>query len=137
MTTPSRFDVVSFAAGLLFAIGLAVGGMVDPAKVLGFLDVAGDWDPSLLLVMLGAIAAYAPLRALIVRRSGTRQPPPSPIDRRLLLGAALFGIGWGLVGYCPGPAIVSLASLHETAVTAALAMFAGMMLFSWWTRRDE
>lgn len=137
MSGRGRIDLVAFAAGLLFAIGLALGGMVDPAKVLGFLDVAGEWDPSLLFVMLGAIAAYAPLRALIVRKSGTKQPPPSPIDRRLLLGAALFGIGWGLVGYCPGPAIVSLASLHETAVTAALAMFAGMMLFSWWTRRGE
>lgn len=127
-----RFDLVSFTAGLLFAAGLAVGGMTDPAKVLSFLDIAGDWDPSLAFVMLGAIAAYAPLRAHIAKR--VPMAPPSPIDRRLLIGAALFGIGWGLVGYCPGPAMVALPTLGHGAITVGLSMLAGMLAFSWWSR---
>jgi uncharacterized protein len=133
----ARLDAISFASGLLFAVGLAIAGMLDPAKVLAFLDIAGDWDPSLAFVMAGAIATYAPLRALIVRRRETSEPAPAPIDRSLLLGAAIFGIGWGLVGYCPGPVIVALASLGPAAITAGLGMLAGMIAFAWWTRRSE
>ena len=119
----------SFAAGLLFAIGLGVGGMTQPAKVIGFLDVAGRWDPTLALVMAAALAVYAPLHALIMRRAtplygerfelSTRRD----IDAALLLGAVLFGAGWGLAGFCPGPAVVSLAGGRP----AALVFFTGML----------
>jgi uncharacterized membrane protein YedE/YeeE len=101
---------VPFACGALFALGLALSGMTDPAKVVGFLDVGGAWDPSLALVMLGAIAVYLPVYLVVRRRRPELAPASGAIDARLVGGAALFGIGWGLVGYCPGPAIVSLAS---------------------------
>lgn len=130
-----RVDIVALGAGFLFACGLAIGGMTDPAKVLAFLDVAGDWDPSLAFVMAGAVGTYAPLRAWIVRRRRAFRPRPSRIDRRLVIGAALFGLGWGLVGYCPGPALVAVASLHGAAITCATAMLVGMFAYSRLARR--
>lgn len=125
----------AFASGLLFGIGLVVSQMVNPAKVLGFLDLFGAWDPSLAFVMGGAVAvsalgsrissgqprpAFAPLRAMPARRD---------LDGRLIAGAALFGIGWGLVGLCPGPALVGLSfGLWQLFVFVA-AMIAGMAIF--------
>jgi uncharacterized membrane protein YedE/YeeE len=106
--------IVNAVAGLVFGLGLVISGMADPAKVLNFLDVAGTWDPSLAFVMGGAIAVALPGYWLTFRRSKPlladrfSLPPKSPIDRRLVGGAAIFGIGWGLAGFCPGPAIVSL-----------------------------
>ena len=101
---------VALVVGSLFGIGLLVSGMVDPSKVLGFLDLAGEWDPSLALVMAGAILVGAIAFGLAANRSRTllggvmRLPAATAIDRRLVLGSAVFGVGWGLAGYCPGPA---------------------------------
>jgi uncharacterized membrane protein YedE/YeeE len=125
--------VTAFVAGAVFAVGLALSGMTDPGKVLGFLDVAGAWDPTLVFVMAGAVGVYTPLYALITRRR--RRPLLAPafalpagraIDRRLLGGAALFGVGWGLSGYCPGPALTSLGAAAAPAAVFAAAMVAGM-----------
>jgi uncharacterized protein len=107
--------IVNAIAGLLFGVGLVISGMADPAKVLNFLDVAGSWDPSLAFVMGGAIAVALPGYWLVFRRSRPvladqfRLPSKQSLDRRLVGGAAVFGVGWGLAGFCPGPAIVSLA----------------------------
>ena len=127
--------LVALAAGLIFGLGLTVSQMINPAKVLGFLDLFGDWDPSLALVMAGAI----PVAALGYRLArGSRAPlfadayaapTQSAIDRRLVAGAILFGVGWGLVGYCPGPALASLAvGPWQTALFVA-AMLLGMAGF--------
>ncbi len=124
--------VVSFACGLLFAIGLAVAGMTNPAKVIAFLDVTGAWDPSLAFVMGGAFAVYAAAWQLRRRVAapylgGTFPPPAATIDARLFVGAAIFGAGWGASGYCPGPAVVS-AAVARGAPVFVLAMVAGMVL---------
>jgi uncharacterized membrane protein YedE/YeeE len=106
--------LAALLAGATFGLGLAVSGMADPRKVLGFLDVAGDWDPSLLLVMAGAVGVYALGWRRLARRprpwleAEFRLPAARSIDARLLGGAALFGIGWGLAGYCPGPALAGV-----------------------------
>jgi uncharacterized membrane protein YedE/YeeE len=106
---------IAFACGLLFAAGLAVSGMTQPSKVIAFLDVTGDWDPSLAFVMIGAISVFAPAYRFALGRtrpvlcSEFAPPGPSAIDARLIIGAALFGLGWGASGYCPGPAITSAA----------------------------
>ena len=124
------------AGGILFAMGLAIGGMTNPQKVIAFLDITGDWDPSLAFVMGGAILAYAPLYRVITRRSTplvSKQfhlPTRKDIDLKLLLGAALFGAGWGLGGFCPGPALVSAMSFGRSALTFTAAMLAGMAGFS-------
>ena len=124
-----------FLAGLVFAIGLGVAGMTQPAKVIGFLDVTGRWDASLAFVMMGAIGVYLPVHRFIAARkttllgSSVSIPKGEGIDARLLLGAALFGIGWGIGGFCPGPAIVSAAVAAKPAVIFALSMLAGMALF--------
>ncbi len=121
--------VVSFVAGLVFALGLAVSGMADPAKIVGFLDVTGRWDPSLAFVMAGAVGVYLPVYFSTRRRArpllGERFVIPAevPVDARLVGGAAIFGVGWGLSGYCPGPAIVSVGG----GVTASLYFIAGML----------
>jgi uncharacterized membrane protein YedE/YeeE len=118
---------VAFVAGVIFAAGLGLSGMTDPRNVLAFLDVTGAWDPSLALVMAGAIGVHA----LVAHR--VRPAPASAatarIDRRLILGAALFGLGWGVAGFCPGPAIVSLASFAPATLAFVAAMVAGMLLF--------
>jgi uncharacterized membrane protein YedE/YeeE len=116
---------VSFVAGLLFAVGLGVGGMTDPRKVVGFLDVFGQWDASLALVMAGAIGVHLPFLRLVQGRRPLPAPDEDRIVGRLLLGAALFGVGWGLSGYCPGPALVSLASGRGAVLVFVLAMVAG------------
>ena len=130
-----RVTLVSFIAGTLFGGGLTVSRMIDPAKVLGFLDVAGAWDASLALVMVGALAVMA----VAWRLSGWRSAPlfaekfPGPaghdLDPRLLGGAVLFGIGWGLVGLCPGPAISGLALGRVEVYVFVLAMLFGMAAF--------
>lgn len=125
-----------FAAGALFGVGLALSGMTDPARVLGFLDVAGRWDPTLLFVMGGAVATFG-LGLAVTRRLrsgrgwfGTTLPERDrdPIDRRLAVGAAIFGGGWALAGFCPGPALANLAALRTEALVFVPAMAVGMLL---------
>jgi uncharacterized membrane protein YedE/YeeE len=124
----------ALGAGVLFGIGLVVSQMIDPGKVLAFLDVAGKWDPSLALVMAGALAVAVPGFRLAQARGapalgGRFDAPANPaIDRRLLAGAAVFGAGWGLVGFCPGPAIASLAFGGTESLIFVLAMLAGAWL---------
>lgn len=128
-------SVAAFAAGLLFGIGLIVSGMANPAKVLGFLDLAGPWDPSLALVMAGAIAVGVGGFALAGRRERSllglpmQLPGRAAIDRRLAAGALLFGVGWGLAGFCPGPALVALGAGYGKAALFVAAMLAGMLLY--------
>lgn len=120
----------AFASGLLFAIGLGIAGMTQPSRVLAFLDVLGAWDPSLMFVMIGAIAVYMPAfwSARRVLAPRLHLPTRKDIDVRLVAGSAMFGVGWGLAGYCPGPALVSLATLTGPALLFGVAMFAGMRL---------
>ena len=125
--------LVTLAAGLLFGVGLLVSGMADPAKVLGFLRLAPGWDPTLMFVMGGALAVTLPGFAWLRRRGqpwfakSFAAPASSRVDRRLLLGAALFGLGWGLQGYCPGPAVVA-AGLGQWP---ALVFLPAMVLGAW------
>lgn len=137
-----RSIAAAFATGLLFGLGLIVAGMSNPAKVLDFLDLAGHWDPSLAFVMAGGIAAMAPAYALLARRrkcSLLGEPMQVPvsrvIDRRLLAGSALFGIGWGLAGICPGPSLVLLGQGSASAFIFFAAMLAGMGVFEFIERR--
>ncbi|MBD8271598.1 MULTISPECIES: DUF6691 family protein [Pseudomonas] len=128
--------VSSFIAGLLFGVGLLLAGMVNPGKVLAFLDLSGAWDPSLGLVMIGAIAvAIGPFtwarqqsRSLLGRT--IQLPTERKLDPRLIGGNLLFGTGWGLAGICPGPAMVILLAGHWQAIVFMLAMLAGMLLFA-------
>lgn len=126
----------AFVAGLLFGFGLLLAGMADPAKVLAFLDLAGNWDPSLALVMAGAIAvAMLPLR-LAGKRSrallgGAMQlPTRRDLDARLIGGSLLFGVGWGIAGICPGPALTLLLAGHWQALLFVAAMLVGMLIFA-------
>jgi uncharacterized membrane protein YedE/YeeE len=130
--------IASFVSGVLFAAGLAVSGMTHPSKVIGFLDFTGSWDPSLMFVMMGAIGVHVFFARWALRsmKAGGRPflgdayalPTSTKIDARLLGGAALFGAGWGLAGYCPGPALVSLAQLTPAAFAFIAAMAAGIVL---------
>ncbi len=124
--------VASFLAGLVFGLGLIVSGMANPVKVLGFLDLAGDWDPSLAFVMGGAIAvgtiAFFVARKRVVSLLGApmRLPASRDIDHRLVGGSLLFGIGWGIAGFCPGPGLVALGMGEVKALVFVAAMLAGM-----------
>ena len=126
---------MALLVGLLFGIGLIVSGMTDPAKVIGFLDLAGNWDPSLGFVMGGAILVgvfafgVARKRTRSLLGAPMRLPTAIVIDRRLVLGSLAFGAGWGLAGYCPGPALASLATGGAKPLLFTLAMLAGMALF--------
>jgi uncharacterized membrane protein YedE/YeeE len=125
----------AFAAGLVFGLGLIVSGMTDPSKVIGFLDLAGRWDPSLAFVMVGAIAVglagyrVARKRAAAFFGGALHLPTARSIDRRLVLGSLVFGVGWGLGGFCPGPALVSFGAGQDKAAVFVLAMLAGMALY--------
>ncbi|HMA09890.1 MAG TPA: DUF6691 family protein [Ramlibacter sp.] len=126
--------VIEFAVGLLFGLGLILSGMTDPGKVLGFLDLWGAWDPSLALVMGGAIAvgffafALARRRATALLGGAMELPETRGIDTRLLAGALVFGVGWGLAGFCPGPAIVATGAGHWQAALFTLGMIGGMVV---------
>lgn len=132
----NRRLLVIFLAGAIFGFGLALSGMTDPGRVIGFLDVTGDWDPALLFVMGGAVGSFGLGLFLWQRRHGASGwfgvtlPPRNddPIDRRLLLGSMIFGIGWGLSGFCPGPALADLAGLRPAALAFVPAMAVGMVL---------
>ena len=128
--------VSEFAVGLLFGLGLMLSGMTDPGKVIGFLDLAGSWDPSLALVMAGAIAVGFFAFALAKKRTSNflggmlRLPTNSQIDRPLIIGSLLFGAGWGWAGFCPGPAWVTMAAGQEKAFYFVGAMIFGMITYS-------
>jgi uncharacterized protein len=130
----NRHHVVAFLAGAVFAIGLGVSGMTQPEKVQGFLDVTGAWDPSLAFVMMGALGVHLAF-ALRAKRSPRPLfadayvlPQSRRVDAPLVVGSAMFGLGWGAAGYCPGPAVVSLVSLSPSSVAFVAAMLAGMAL---------
>jgi uncharacterized membrane protein YedE/YeeE len=129
------YTLASFVAGLVFGVGLIVSGLVNPSKVLGFLDLAGRWDPSLAMVMAGAIAVGLPAffvagkRAVTLLGTPMQLPSARQIDRRLVLGSLAFGIGWGLAGFCPGPALVALGAGQVKALVFVAAMLAGMLAF--------
>jgi uncharacterized membrane protein YedE/YeeE len=135
--------VMALIAGLVFGIGLIVSGMTDPSKVIGFLDLAGIWNPSLAFVMGGAILVglfafrFAGKREKSLLSAAMHLPTASPIDRRLVLGGLAFGIGWGLAGYCPGPALASLASGSVEPVIFTIAMLVGMGIFELLERSAE
>ena len=120
--------VAVFATGLLFGLGLILSGMVDPGKVKGFLDIAGNWDPSLSLVMGSAVAVALPAFQWFAPRQGDARSERKAIDRPLIFGSILFGIGWGISGYCPGPALVAASGGSVAAFVYTLGMVAGMVL---------
>jgi uncharacterized membrane protein YedE/YeeE len=128
--------IMALLVGLLFGVGLIISGMTDPGKVIGFLDLAGNWDPSLGFVMGGAILVglvafrFASGRTRSLLGDVMRLPTASQIDRRLVLGGLAFGAGWGLAGYCPGPALASIASGGAKPLIFTAAMLAGMAIFA-------
>ena len=134
--------VTAFLSGLVFGLGLILSGMANPAKVLAFLDLAGAWDPSLALVMVGAIGAawlpfaWARRRERSLLGAPLQLPTAQQPDRRLLLGSLVFGAGWGLAGFCPGPALVALGMGRPQAYVFVLAMLVGMGLFELLERRQ-
>ncbi|WP_372614820.1 DUF6691 family protein [Halomonas sp.] len=134
MKTVHLKTLAGYIAGLVFGLGLAISGMTDPARVLGFLDVAGAWDPTLMFVLGGAVVTNFIGYRLVLRRKAPlygnafQLPTRQDLDARLIGGATLFGIGWGLSGYCPGPAFASIAGLTGPLVAMLVAMVAGWFL---------
>lgn len=124
-----------FSAGILFALGLGVSGMTDANKVIGFLNLAGQWDPSLAFVMVGAIGVHLALFKFILRRqspifgSHFQIPTNGKLDKRLVIGSVIFGIGWATGGFCPGPGLVSSVGLGSEALVFSASMLGGMILF--------
>jgi uncharacterized membrane protein YedE/YeeE len=125
----------SFIVGLIFGIGLILAGMTNPAKVIGFLDITGTWDPSLAFVMGGAILVaivafrFAKKRTANFLGGAMRMPTSDMIDKRLVIGSLLFGAGWGMAGFCPGPALTSIGTGNPKAVIFVIAMIVGMAIF--------
>ncbi|MBV9949811.1 MAG: YeeE/YedE family protein [Myxococcales bacterium] len=134
-------EVIAFLAGIVFALGLGISGMLDPRRILGFLDVTGAWDPTLALVMVGAVGVHV----AVVRWAMLSQKPlcaavfsfprRQGLDGRLFAGAAIFGVGWGLAGFCPGPAIVAVVTSAPRVLVFTGAMLAGVLLFHAVSRR--
>jgi uncharacterized membrane protein YedE/YeeE len=135
--------IAAFGCGLIFGFGLLISGMMQPAKVLGFLDIFGAWDPTLAVVMAVALVVSYAGFALARRRSqplfDTQSfwPSATLIDRPLVVGSVLFGVGWGLVGLCPGPALENLATLSPRLIVFVVAMAVGMIAHNLWRRRQE
>ena len=135
------FIFTSLLAGLVFGLGLIVSGMANPAKVIGFLDLAGNWDPSLALVMGGAIGSsffaflFAQKRSRSLIGADMRLPGGRDIDRRLVVGGLLFGVGWGIAGFCPGPGLVALGMGEVKALIFVASMLTGMIVFEFLERR--
>ena len=124
----------SLLSGSIFGFGLTLSSMTNPAKVIGFLDITGNWDPSLMFVMIGAIVISAPIFYLLRNKTkplfslNFETPTIKTLDKQLILGASLFGIGWGMVGFCPGPAIASLALLKPFSIIFVIAMAGGFFM---------
>jgi uncharacterized membrane protein YedE/YeeE len=135
MAVPRIF--AALGCGFIFGLGLAISGMMNPAKVIGFLDVAGSWDPTLAFVMGGALLVTVPAYRLILGRGhpvlagGFSLPSNTRLDTPLILGSALFGVGWGLVGFCPGPAVAAVVTGLPAVLGFVAAMVAGMTLHAW------
>ena len=135
--------VIEFLLGLLFGMGLLISGMTDPGKVQGFLDLAGAWDPSLAFVMGGGVVVgvlgfgVAKTKSRSFSGNPFHWPEMTQVDRPLVLGSLMFGVGWGLAGFCPGPALVAMASGHDKAVVFVIAMVVGMVLFGRFKKRDN
>ncbi|MEZ9230269.1 DUF6691 family protein [Vibrio amylolyticus] len=133
--------VIGLAAGILFGAGMIISGMADPEVVLAFLDVTGNWDPSLIFVMGGALMVFTPMYHLVIKKrthsiDGTEYdwPTKPKVDKRLVFGSVLFGIGWGIAGICPGPAITSLSGGSSIIITFVIAMLAGTALANLYTK---
>lgn len=128
--------LIGFLCGLLFAVGLGLAQMTEPTRVIGFLDFFGDWDPTLMFVMGGAIAFYMPVWYVLRGRKAPiggkviAKQLKNDVDKRLLIGAGIFGIGWGMAGVCPGPGIVLLGRAHLDFIVFVACMIAGMLLYS-------
>ena len=126
--------IISLASGIIFGVGLSVSNMINPEKVIGFLNLFGKWDPSLIFVMMGAIIVSAPVFFLFRNKSkpifadNFSYPTLKSIDKNLIIGSSIFGVGWGLVGFCPGPAISSLALLNTYSVYFVLSLLGGFLL---------
>ncbi|WP_237060800.1 YeeE/YedE family protein [Microbulbifer sediminum] len=139
----NKTTITAFAAGLVFGLGLLLSGMANPEKVLAFLDLAGNWDPSLALVMAGAIAVGLPVFTWAKGRQKSlldeplKIPTSNDIDRPLVVGSLLFGAGWGLAGFCPGPAVVATGAGELKAVVFTLAMLVGMTAFQALQRQPQ
>ena len=127
--------ITTFLVGLIFSIGLCLSGMTQPSKVVGFLDIAGNWDPSLALVMFGAVATYFVGQRFVLKRDNPvlaksyGLPTRVDIDGRLLAGSAMFGVGWGLAGFCPGPALASLVTFEPAIFIFVISMTLGMYIY--------
>jgi uncharacterized membrane protein YedE/YeeE len=130
-----KYHIASLFAGLIFGLGLIVSGMANPEKVLGFLDIAGAWDPSLAFVMGGAVIVGLVAFTIARRRTlsflgfNIKLPTNTQIDKRLIVGSMMFGVGWGIAGFCPGPALVAFGAGEIKGVVFVASMVAGMMLF--------
>ena len=120
--------ILIFLAGMLFGAGLALSGMTDPERVIGFLDIGGDWDPTLAFVMGGALLTFAVGSFLVRKKANLKCASCEPVSRNLVIGSVVFGIGWGLGGFCPGPAIANLAELRTEALVFVPMMALGMFL---------
>ena len=137
-----KYSFASMLAGLIFGLGLIVSGMANPEKVLGFLDIAGLWDPSLAFVMAGAIIvgliafAVARKRTLSFLGFNMKLPTNNHVEKRVVIGSMMFGVGWGLAGFCPGPALVALGAGEMKAVVFVVSMVAGMLLFEFFERLE-
>ena len=135
--------VIEFVLGLTFGLGLLISGMTDPGKVQGFLDLAGLWDPSLAFVMGGGVMvgllgfSWAKTQTLSLSGAPFQWPEMTLIDRPLVLGSLMFGLGWGLAGFCPGPALVAMASGNDKALVFVLAMMVGMALFELFKKKRQ
>lgn len=133
--------ISAFVCGLIFSLGLGMAGMTQPTKIIAFLDVAGSWDPSLLFVMAGAVSLGLVLFPSVLKRRapilGTKflMPEKAGVDTRLLTGSALFGIGWGLSGLCPGPALVSLVTAQPAVFVFVSSMIAGLGIGRFWSNQ--
>ncbi|WP_099612402.1 YeeE/YedE family protein [Vibrio fujianensis] len=138
------FQLTSLVSGVLFGVGMAISGMANPTKVIGFLDIAGTWDPSLIFVMGGALLVFLPAYFLLIK---PQQKPwnasefclttSRTIDAKLLLGAALFGIGWGIAGICPGPAVSSLALGNPDVWIFFISMIVGLSVMNFWLKMQN